>query len=155
MTELATGAQSPTKLVLFNENIHFLDVDFLLNLDWQYFFNAIFDDRSADALRNPLLMLTRPSSIAPIAQQLSTNPEVVFCPTTGIGGLHSVRLFLAQYYSALCSLDYVNDWRALKLERETWRSVDDLGAARRHWLSRKKYYATVQNPSTLINKVSI
>jgi hypothetical protein len=115
----AAAQRGPARLTLFNDNVHFLDVDFLLNLDWQYFFNAIFDDKAADALRNPLLMLTRPSSVAPMMQQLTASSEAVFGPTTGMGAPHAIRLFLSQYYSALCSLDYVNDWRALKLERET------------------------------------
>jgi hypothetical protein len=69
--------------------------------------------------------------------------------------LQTTRLLLKQYYSLLGNLDYLNDWRDLKLEREVWRSADDLATARKHWLLRKKYYASFYEPTSLINKVSI
>jgi hypothetical protein len=69
--------------------------------------------------------------------------------------LQTTRLLLKQYYSLLGNLDYLNDWRDLKLEREIWRSADDLATARKHWLLRKRYYASFYEPTSLINKVSI
>jgi hypothetical protein len=69
--------------------------------------------------------------------------------------LQTTRLLLRQYYSLLGNLDYLNDWRDLKLEREVWRSADDLATARKHWLLRKRYYASFYEPTSLINKVSI
>jgi hypothetical protein len=44
----------------------------------------------------------------------------------------STRLYLSQYYHILGCFDYLNDWRHLKLEREIWRSIDDLSTARKH-----------------------
>ena len=61
----------------------------------------------------------------------------------------------AQYGSKLEQCDMLSDWRALKLEREVWRSIDDLTTARQHWLERKRTYSYFYQPSTIINKVSI
>jgi len=47
-------------------------------------------------------------------------------------GVCSARLMLQQYCHLVGNLDYLNDWRGLKLEREIWRSVDDFSAARKH-----------------------
>jgi cytochrome c oxidase subunit 1 len=76
-------------------------------------------------------------------------------PALAGASLHATRAMLKQYYHLLGNLDYLNDWRELKFEREIWRSVDDLSAARKHWLFRKKYYSNFYEPSSLINKVSI
>jgi hypothetical protein len=74
--------------------------------------------------------------------------------TTG-AALLATRTYLTQYYYILGCFDYLNDWRQLKLERELWRSIDDLSTARKHWLLRKRYYANFYAPASLINKVSI
>jgi len=58
------------------------------------------------------------------------------------------------FTKALWRLDYLNDWRELKLEREIWRSVDTLSGARHHLLFRKKYYSNFYEPTSLLNKVS-
>jgi hypothetical protein len=65
------------------------------------------------------------------------------------------RQLIKQYCYNLGNLDYLNDWRELRLEREIWRSIDDLAAARKHWLFRKKYYSNFYEPTSLISKVSI
>lgn len=62
--------------------------------------------------------------------------------------------YLAHYQQKLIQTDYLNDWRALKLEREVWRSLDTLTAAKRHWHLRQHYYTQLTEPQALINKVS-
>jgi hypothetical protein len=47
------------------------------------------------------------------------------------------------------------DWRALKLEREVWRSSDFLGQGLQTFWYRRRYYTNLLSPSTLVNKVSI
>jgi heme/copper-type cytochrome/quinol oxidase subunit 1 len=47
------------------------------------------------------------------------------------------------------------DWRALKLERELWRSSDFLGQGLQTFWFRRRYYTNLMSPSTLVNKVSI
>ena len=47
------------------------------------------------------------------------------------------------------------DWRALKLERELWRSSDFLGQGLQTFWHRRRYYTNLLSPSTLVNKVSI
>ena len=69
--------------------------------------------------------------------------------------LKNLQLFSNFYVKLLLNMDYFLDWKELRLEREIWRSIDDLSLARRHWLLRKKYYANFYEPETLINKVSI
>lgn len=51
--------------------------------------------------------------------------------------------------------DVTMDWRALKLERELWRSADFLGQGLQTFLFRRRYYTDLLSPSTLVNKVSI
>lgn len=51
--------------------------------------------------------------------------------------------------------DLASDWRALKLERELWRSADFLGQGLQTFLFRRRYYTNLFSPSTLVNKVSI
>lgn len=81
-------------------------------------------------------------------------PGIVINP---IGTIESVKYktHLLQYYYKLLSLDYLNDWRCLKFEREIWRSIDNLSLARKHWLSRSKFYSSFYSPASFINKVSI
>jgi len=69
--------------------------------------------------------------------------------------LRNFRLILDQYVKNLINMDYFLDWRELRLERDVWRSSDDLSIARRHWQLRKKYYANFYEPESLISKVSI
>jgi hypothetical protein len=52
------------------------------------------------------------------------------------------------------SIDYLNDWRELRLERETWRTADYLMLAKHTSSNRKKYYADVLEPTRMANKVS-
>jgi cytochrome c oxidase subunit 1 len=51
--------------------------------------------------------------------------------------------------------DITMDWRALKLERELWRSADFLGQGLQTFWFRRRYYTNLFSPSTLVNKVSI
>jgi len=91
---------------------------------------------------------------APAAAHLGFLNVGLYHPSYRSFNLNS-RLYLQQYYSSLLAFDYLNDWRTLKLERELWRSIDNLSTARKHWLLRKRYYANFHAPATLINKVSI
>lgn len=52
------------------------------------------------------------------------------------------------------TVEFWNDWRALKLEREVWRTVDMLSLAKQQLTFRKKFYADLFNPASLTNKVS-
>lgn len=52
------------------------------------------------------------------------------------------------------TLDYLADWRELKLERETWRSLDFLNQSRRALAFRRRYYADLFSPTHMTSKVS-
>jgi len=67
----------------------------------------------------------------------------------------NLRLYIDYYTKLLTNDNYFFDWRELRLERDVWRSIDDLSIARRHWLLRKKYFSNFYEPETLISKVSI
>ena len=67
----------------------------------------------------------------------------------------SLSNIIDSYTNSLIDIDYLFDWQELHLEREVWRSADDLSIARRHWQLRKLYFANFFEPDTLINKVSI
>lgn len=69
--------------------------------------------------------------------------------------LKNLKLYIDIYVKTLINVDYFLDWRELRLERDIWRSVDDLSIARRHWNLRKKYFSNFYEPETLISKVSI
>lgn len=84
-----------------------------------------------------------------------------FFSNTGVGAealFPGVRLSLRNAATSFCMalwrVDYLNDWRELKLEREVWRSIDSLASARGHLLFKKKYYSTFYEPTSLVNKVS-
>lgn len=51
-------------------------------------------------------------------------------------------------------IDYLADWRELKLEREVWRSADMLGMARQDTLRRKHFYAGFYEPASIASHAS-
>lgn len=114
------------------------------------------------ALSHKPLTLGGVGSYESLAQSLwSGLPDVRFKPISltpsaenKCTSVQELRAGLARLASAITDTEYLNDWRALKLEREVWRSVDTLGSARRHWLFRQKHYSTFYEPATMINKVS-
>ena len=87
-----------------------------------------------------------------IINNISSNDILNF---NNIVSLKNIRSYVDIYVKLLLNLDYFLDWRELRLERDIWRSVDDLSLARRHWNLRKKYFANFYEPETLISKVSI
>lgn len=52
------------------------------------------------------------------------------------------------------SLDFLADWRELKLEREVWRSLDFLSQSRQALAFRRRYYADLFEPAQMTSKVS-
>lgn len=60
----------------------------------------------------------------------------------------------AEAWAAARPADSWADWRHLKLEREFWRSLDWVTAARRSWLAGKKTYSNLYEPGSVLNKVS-